>query len=80
MISVEMQGGRICLLFVVGAVMGQSIRKLQNFLVFSHANLHNFLSTMMAIYHSMSVIACEKCWLKSLKVNGCVRNASLWSG
>lgn len=50
MISVEMQGGRICLLFVVGAVMGQSIRKLQNFLVFSHANLHNFLSTMMAIY------------------------------
>ena len=81
MIFVAMLVVRICLLYVVGALMVQNTRKDVPFLfkwhtfVFVIAILEK-LSTTCSNKFFVTAIACERCLMKSLKVTGCVRNAN----
>lgn len=50
MISVGMQGGRICLLSVLGVVMEQNTRKPLTFYNFIHVNLRTSSFKMIVVF------------------------------
>lgn len=77
MISVEMLVVKICLPYVVSVVMVQSTRKPNTFHLISCLVLIYLCKSLFLSFFPQLVIACEKCFRRSLKETGYVKNANM---